>query len=140
MDYMRDSYNRYVQIFKMMRLGEEGHSILSYEEWKDAPKHRSSIMPESLPERSKAQVAGFEAWLAAVRATGLVRAIVNYADGTKWLYMDPRAYRGGALSVCNREYKAMVKVLGHHMLRGHDYHSMSFGRRKGKSPIEWIRR
>ena len=121
-----------------MKLADEGHSVLSYEDWKAAPKRNATIMPADLPELSKAQVAGFEAWLAAVRATGLVRAIVHYSDGTKWLYMDKRAYSGGSLSICKREYKAMCDVLGHHLLRGHDYHALSFGSRKGKSPVEWM--
>jgi hypothetical protein len=139
------SYNRYVEIFKWTKLADEGYSVLSYEDWKAAPKRNGTIMPGDLPERSKAQVAGFEAWLAAVRATGLVRAIIHYSDGTKWLYMDERAYAsrfgfgsGDVLSICKREYDAMVKVLGHHLLRGHDCRGLSFGRRKGKSPVEWI--
>lgn len=141
MDYLRQNYDSYVEIFNWMRLADEGYSVLSYDGWKDAPKHKSTIMPENLPERSKAQVAGFEAWLAAVRATGFVRAIVHYSNGTKWLYMSEGAYDGrGALSICKREYDAMVKVLGHHLLRGHDSRALAFGRRKGKSPVEWITR
>ena len=133
-------YDRYVGIFKWTKLADEGHSVLSYEDWKAAPKRNGTIMPGDLPEFSKAQVAGFEAWLAAVRATGLVRAIIHYSDGSKWLYMKEGAYNGrGAWAVCMSEYDAMVKVLGHHFLRGHDFRSLSFGRRKGKSPVEWIR-
>jgi hypothetical protein len=132
-------YDRYVEIFKWMKLADEGYSVLSYEDWTAAPKRNGTIMPLYLPKRSKAQVAGFEAWLAAVRATGLVRAIIHYSDGSKWLYMKEGAYNGsGTLAVCMGEYDAMCKVLGHHLLRGHDSRGLSFGRRKGKSPVEWI--
>jgi hypothetical protein len=136
---LRDEYKRYLSIFKLMRLDEDGYLTLSYENWKVCPKEKNTIMPAGLPAYSNAQISGFEKYIAALKATGLVRSILHYEDGTVWLYMKPEAYSSsGALRVCLKEREKMVSCLGHHFIKGHDSLALAYGRRKGKKTREEV--
>ena len=138
-DEQHRQFERYEDYFKLIKLSDEGHKLLSFDEWMQSPKQKNSIMPANLPKYSKAQHAGLNQFLEALKARNMIRAIFHYKNEQVWLYMNGQAYDShGAINVCLKEYKTMVSCLGHHLLRGHDCHPLAFGRRKGKATIEII--